>query len=104
MRHVWGSALAVLTLVAGLGVSNQAHAQRVISDYEASKLTLDALTATPVYHRPVVHHVMYRPSHTRFAVTHGVAHGLSRRALIHNVVYHPKAASVSKHHHTRRRG
>ncbi|GAN53372.1 hypothetical protein [Tanticharoenia sakaeratensis] len=81
-----------------------AHAQRVISDYEASKLTLDALTSVPV-----VHHVTYHRV-TRVASRHGVSSHeavISRHALIHQVAYHPHAAvrtvavhRASHRHHT----
>ena len=50
-----------LTVAAGSGLTAPALAQHVVTDYEAGKLTLDALTATP---RPMVHRVMYRPSRT----------------------------------------
>ena len=49
---------AGLTASLALGAT-PALAQHVVTDYEAGKLTLDALTATPI---PVVHHVIYRTS------------------------------------------
>ena len=52
--------IATTLLAAGLALgATPALAQHVVTDYEAGKLTLDALTATPI---PVVHHIVYRPS------------------------------------------
>ena len=56
------ASLAKTLLAAGLAPmlalgATPALAQHVVTDYEAGKLTLDALTATPI---PVVHHVVYR--------------------------------------------
>ncbi|AOX16882.1 hypothetical protein [Kozakia baliensis] len=103
MRRQLGFKLTGTVLLAGLGFSSQAHAARVISDYEASKLTLDALTATPVYHRPVVRHVAYRHAATHHDIyAMNRSHGLSRHALVHTVVYHPHTSLA--HHYNRRRG
>ncbi|MBS4073684.1 hypothetical protein KGY14_00600 [Ameyamaea chiangmaiensis] len=97
-------------LVAGFGFagmacsSHAAHAQRSpITDMEASRLTLDALTAVPVEH-----HVAYRrvAAHTssRNAATvraHAIAtHG---RAEVREVVYHPHTASHAIKRKTRHR-
>ena len=49
-------AKTLFAAVLALGAT-PALAQHVVTDYEAGKLTLDALTATPI---PVVHHVYYR--------------------------------------------
>jgi len=69
---------------------------REISDYEAGKLTFDALTSVPA---PVVHHVSYRHSIGRNERVH---HAFSRRAMVRDVVYHPKQGAhligVSHHH------
>ena len=46
-----------LVAAAGSAMAAPAFAQHVVTDDEAGKLTLDALTATP---RPVVHRVIYR--------------------------------------------
>ena len=52
------ASLAKTLLAAGLALgATPALAQHVVTDYEAGKLTLDALTATPI---PVVHHIVYR--------------------------------------------
>ena len=52
------ASLAKTLVAAGLTLgATPALAQHVVTDYEAGKLTLDALTATPI---PVVHHVVYR--------------------------------------------
>ncbi|CAI9120845.1 hypothetical protein [Brytella acorum] len=92
MRKLVGSTLMGVMVVAGIAHVPCAHA-RSISDAEAGRLTLDALTAEPVYHRPVtMHHVMAR---------HSGSHS-SRASLVHAVVYHPKASF--RHHSTRHRG
>ncbi|GBQ93766.1 hypothetical protein AA23498_1827 [Acetobacter nitrogenifigens DSM 23921 = NBRC 105050] len=72
-----------------------AHAERIISDYEASRLTLASLTAAPpVYH--AVHHVAARshaaPAH-QYASSRSYSHG-----LVHLAAYHSprKAASHAR--------
>lgn len=49
----------LLTAAAVPAVTSSALAQHVVTDDEAGKLTLDALTATP---RALVHRVVYRPT------------------------------------------
>lgn len=76
-----------------------AHAERVISDYEASKLTLESLTAVPVYH-PVVHHAV---AHRAAATSSRGRTVLASRAqsahpMVHLVSFHVvKKASHSGH-------
>lgn len=55
---------AFLTVSAVPVVASSAFAQHVVTDDEAGKLTLDALTATP---RLFVHRVVYRPTHASWA-------------------------------------
>jgi hypothetical protein len=72
-----------------------AHAQHVVTEAEASKLTLEALTAAPrpVY-RPIYRAAYFRPIYgSRFG--HGRAHGLSR------VSYRTAVSSHARHHHRR---
>lgn len=78
-------AFAFIGLSAGaFSLNTSAHAERVISDLEASKLTFSSLTAAP----PVVHvrHVSHfvRVSHQQAAAHHGVS-----RNMVHLVSYHP---------------
>lgn len=58
----------LLTVAAAPAVTSSAFAQHVVTDDEAGKLTLDALTATP---RAFVHRVVYRPSRGGWAQATG---------------------------------
>lgn len=71
-----------------------AHAERVISDYEASKLTLESLTAAPVYH--VVHHIS-GASHSR-AHSFQVAAHRNSQGLIHLASFRTVKRSGSAMH------
>ena len=75
-----------------------AHAQHVVTEAEASKLTLEALTAAPprpVY-RPVYRVAYYRPLYgNRFE--HGRSHGWQR--LVSRVSY--RTAESGHHRHRR---
>ena len=65
-----------------------ALAQHVVTDYEAGKLTLDALTATPV---PVVHHIVYRmPRYQTVRAVHATAyrHGIRAGTVSHLGISH----------------
>ncbi|MFT8806087.1 MAG: hypothetical protein ABF876_13145 [Acetobacter aceti] len=75
-----------------------AHAERIISDYEASKLTLESLTAVPVYH-PIVHHVSARhaavASRSRTVLA---SRAQSAHPMVHLVSFHVvKKASHAAH-------
>ena len=72
-------------------VSSSAHAERIISDLEASKLTFASLTAPPPVVR--IHHV----THTTRQVASN--HHTSGRSMVRLVSYHPKHATA----HTTRR-
>ena len=76
------AALATTLFAAvGLGVT-PALAQHVVTDYEAGKLTLDALTATPV----AVHHVIYHmPRYETVRVVHAASfrHGIRASTMRH---------------------
>ncbi|MDG6094464.1 hypothetical protein LOC54_04940 [Acetobacter sp. AN02] len=80
-------------------VAAPAHAERVISDYEAGKLTLESLTAAPAVH------YVHRVSAHR-AVSHAARGSRSQqRSLVHLASYHPKAtvhaaAATRRRHHT----
>lgn len=85
-------AFAFVGLSAGVfSLNSSAHAERVISDLEASKLTFASLTAAPA---PVVHvrrvsHVV-RVSHQQAAPSRSVA-----RNMVHLVTFRPaKHATV----------
>ncbi|MBV1836577.1 hypothetical protein [Acetobacter estunensis] len=77
--------IGLMTCVAG---AKSAHAERIISDFEASKLTLESLTAVPVYH-PVAHHVAARHAGSlhmavasrRGSNMHGLVHLASYRTV-----------------------
>ncbi|WP_147092726.1 hypothetical protein [Swaminathania salitolerans] len=87
---------------AGLFFGAQGASAREITDLEASKLTLDALTATPVAHH-VTHHSHHSASHRHSAASHHQA--TSRHSLVHTVVYHAKPSSThGKKRHSRHHG
>lgn len=87
-------AFAFVGLSAGtVAVNSSAHAERVISDLEASKLTFASLTAAPP---PVIHHHVVRVSHQVAA-----QHGASSHNMVHLVSYHPARHAVA-HTATRR--
>lgn len=92
-------AFAFVGLSAGVfSVNSSAHAERVISDLEASKLTFASLTAAPppVVHVRRVSHVV-RASHTQVASQRGA----TSRNMVHLVAYHPTKRAVT-HAATRR--
>ncbi|QNT78738.1 hypothetical protein [Entomobacter blattae] len=75
----------------------KARAEHIVTDYEAGKLTLASLTATP----PAVHHSYRRVHYSRKGAAHQnvvrvAYHGHSSRKLVHNVVYH-HGKKASKH-------
>lgn len=83
----------MLTAAAVPAISASAFAQHVVTDGEAGKLTLDALTATP---RAFVHRVVYRPTRggwaqeNRYRSVHAV-HEASYRRL--SMIARPSARS-----------
>ena len=85
--------------LSGVAVSlgaGHAIARPAITDYEASRLTLGALTAVPVYHRPVMHNIRHRHD------THATALAMNAHrstAMIRSVSYRTHV-SVATHHHT----
>lgn len=91
-------ALTVMGLCVAGGA---AEARAPITDYEASKLTLDALTATPVYHAS---HASYRHASYRVArqETSHAAIQTSRMNGWHHVVlrtvaYRPHGSLAAAH-------
>ncbi|WP_336947197.1 hypothetical protein [Asaia sp. HN010] len=102
MRRLTVLKLVTTVIAGGAAFASHGASAREITDWEASKLTLDALTATPVYHRTVTSH-----SHHSAAIHQAAAHHAampSRRSLVHTVVYHSKAPATGKAHHARRHG
>ncbi|QDH17847.1 hypothetical protein [Swingsia samuiensis] len=103
-RH-WAGKLVLGVMSISLCVgAGKAHARSAITDYEASKLTFDALTATPVYHHHRTAPHFYR--HTYATSKHALAFAATAHhsAYVRNVSYRPKyIASASAHHHTRHR-
>lgn len=106
MTQNWVSRIALGIMGVGICMgAGKAYARPAITDYEASKLTFDALTATPVYHRAVFHHML-----SRRTTAHNTAIAWSSsHAMVRNVAYRPHAVSHSRvtvasaHHHTRAR-
>lgn len=84
IRSVVAKGLFGCFLVAALGTaSGPAVAQHVVTDDEAGKLTLDALTAAP---RVVVHRAAYRP--VRMSWSEGWGRGRSKSAwVLHEASY-----------------
>ncbi|MCX2564914.1 hypothetical protein OQ496_00425 [Acetobacter suratthaniensis] len=97
-RFVLGRVSLVLCgmAVAAFGFQSAAHAQRVISDLEASKLTFAALTAPP----PVIH-LHSRAHHGAAAHSVAVAHAGKVHGMVHLVSYHASKHAVhgKKTHH-----
>ena len=72
---------ALITVLLGCtALPLQAHAQHVVTDAEAAKLTLDSLTATPrpIYRPVVAFRRVHRPGYVSRAM-HGSA--VSRRRI-----------------------
>ncbi|MBB3883320.1 hypothetical protein [Acetobacter oeni] len=97
-----GKVLRKLTLfTAGVSVAviffgeKPAYAERVISDYEASKLTLESLTATPVYHVP--RHVSVA-SHSGSRIAWQPAARRNSHGLVHLASFHVARRTVSAAH------
>ncbi|MCP1241303.1 hypothetical protein GOB86_00265 [Acetobacter lambici] len=83
-----------------LATSSSVHAERVLSDLEASKLTFASLTAPP----PVIRarHAVRHASTTTGRASHKVLLASAHGKMVHLVSYHPTAHTVvhsSKHHH-----
>lgn len=98
----------LLGLAGGVALAPAAHAQHVVTDDEAGKLTFDALTATP---RPVVRHVAYRPVyHSSYRIARASASRYVGRSapLVQTVAYrragHAAAHAAPASVHRRRRG
>ena len=94
-----------LFALAGIGLSviassSSVHAERVLSDLEASKLTFASLTAPPpvIHTHHVVRHVAANSRASHKVVLASASHG----KMVHLVSYHPAAHAVahsSRHHH-----
>ncbi len=83
-----------------IATSSSVHAERVLSDLEASKLTFASLTAPP----PAIHaHHMVRRVAARGHAGHKVVLASAQHGkMVHLVSYHPSAHAVAhgnKHHH-----
>ena len=85
IRSVVAKSLLSCFMVAAIGSATPAFAQHVVTDDEAGKLTLDALTAAP---RVFVHRVAYRPM--RMSWSDGWnRHGRSRSVgAVHEASFH----------------
>ena len=84
IRSVVARGLFACFLTAAAGTASvPAMAQHVVTDDEAGKLTLDALTATP---RVIVHRAAYRPG--RMSWSEGLNRGRGRSAaLLHEASF-----------------
>ncbi len=87
------------------GVATPAFAQHVVTDDEAGKLTLDALTATPA----PVHRVSYRALSRRSVYLPAAARvRMGSRSAVHTVSFrhaaHTPAGKSGAHHGKGRRG
>jgi hypothetical protein len=94
---------AGISAVVAVVHANPAHAERIISDYEASKLTLESLTAVPVYH-PVVHHAAAHHYAVATAGRHTVvaSRAQSSHPMVHLVSFHvAKKATHAVHSRSR---
>ncbi|WP_338331378.1 hypothetical protein [Acetobacter sp. LMG 32666] len=84
-----------------IATSSSVHAERVLSDLEASKLTFASLTAPPPVIR--VRHVVRHASSASSRTSHKVVLASAQHGkMVHLVSYHPTAHTVvhsSKHHH-----
>jgi len=94
----------MLASFASIGLAAPAFAQHVVTDNEAAKLTLEALTAPPP--RPVVHHVVlasrFRHGSSRHGRTTVVAvRNASYRHLVHTASAHKPAGHSTSHHRGR---
>ncbi|GAA4494344.1 hypothetical protein [Gluconacetobacter tumulicola] len=91
---------AGLFLLAATPHSAQAH---VVTNDEARRLTLDALTAIPMPVRHVAYHRDTRAMHVAsISDLHSARATVRSRGLVHNVVYHPHAVASARH--TARKG
>ncbi|MFW7266733.1 hypothetical protein ACMAUO_02050 [Gluconacetobacter sp. Hr-1-5] len=73
----------------------QAH---VVTNDEAGRLTLDALTAIPAPVRHVAYRHDARAVHLASISDRHSAHAtVHSRGLVHNAVYHPHAAAPARH-------
>lgn len=101
MRHTCLRITTLSVVCAGFfySVTPQAQARsHAMTEMEADRLTLSALTAPP----PPVRHVVYRhaiSSGHRATVTrvHHVTSSPVRHSLVHEVAYRPHAAGTSHH-------
>ncbi len=97
IRSVVAKSLFSCFLVAAIGSAAPAFAQHVVTDYEAGKLTLDALTAAP---RVIVHRAAYRP--LRMSRSDGWSrHGRSRSvAAVHEASFHRGLVHEASYRHS----
>ncbi|MBA5726881.1 hypothetical protein [Bombella mellum] len=104
VKSLKGGVLFGLLGFAGLASAPAAHADRVLTEHEASKLTFSALIAPPsaFYHAPVRHSLARRhAAPVRLAATHHVGrfqHGVAVRTVAfrgHVVSRHRR----NTHHH-----
>ncbi|CAM2856704.1 hypothetical protein [Komagataeibacter xylinus] len=103
MRYTDLRSATMLLLGAGLigSIATPAHARtHAVTESEADRLTLGALTAAPP---PPVRHVVYHPAAGKghasvvLAAHHGTT-AQTQHAMVHTIVYHPHG-SVTHHIH-----
>lgn len=101
IRSVVAKSLFSCFLVAAIGSAAPAFAQHVVTDDEAGKLTLDALTAAP---RVFVHRAAYRPvrmswsdgwsRHGRIRSVGAVHEASFHRGFLHEASFRRSAAAA----------
>lgn len=107
MSRFWKGAALLGVLGIAVLTAKAAWAERVISDYEASKLTFSALIAPPSahrYHRPVhhtvqrfaAHHSSSRPATLQLARRQ--THSMVRNVAFRGHVISPHSRKTHKRH------
>ncbi|MCX5617572.1 hypothetical protein NQF86_02640 [Bombella sp. TMW 2.2543] len=107
VKSLKGGVLFGLLGFAGLASAPAAHADRVLTEHEASKLTFSALIAPPSAFHQFHHVALHKPaaSHwhaapVRLASAHSSHHG----AAVRTVAFHGHVVSKHQRNTHRRRG
>lgn len=90
-----------MLFLAGFSLSSQFASAREITDWEARKLTLAALTSVPTHHRFAAKRKHHSSSYRLESLRHKNLH--TRRLLIRTVAYRSKAPHRVGVRHTHRR-
>ena len=96
---------AALALTCGLAVCGTAQAQHVVTEDEAAKLTLEALTAPPPPPRPIYRAYLHRAMASRIVWRDRRNEGVSRDEGWRGERWHERATTrVAERHLIRRSG